>query len=240
MIRRRPPAIFLAIFLAFLVALALALIGVHAVRGAVAGIDSATPLLLIGVAVLTATLAQGASEAIDRRPMNPLAWIAGLFRPRPRPPAPPPGPVALPSDVAAAVLVNINAERTRRGIAAVSDELRLAAAAQGHAEDLARRDQPLAGVALHYGSDSSTMGARIGRQGYTFSAIGEVAAPGWFATPGIAGQAIDPVDVVQRWLDDSLHRNIMLDRRFTQAGVGVATAQSGTGYAVVDFGTPIG
>jgi uncharacterized protein YkwD len=161
--------------------------------------------------------------------------IFDLFRRKPRPQPQPPAffpPTSLPIDpVAGAILDEINRARAMHGRGPVSHESRLAAAAQGQAEDVAKHEGKIL-FGPHRGSDGSKEAGRVSRQGYQWSAVGEIEAP------ALPGQAIDPVDVVQRWLDDPPHRVIMLDPRYREAGVGVARSPRGTGHAVVDFAAP--
>jgi uncharacterized protein YkwD len=163
--------------------------------------------------------------------------IFDIFRRKPRPqPQPQPSgsvpPTSLPIDpLAAAILDEINRARAMHGRGPVSHESRLAAAAQGQAEDVARHEGKIL-FGPHRGSDGSKEEGRVSRQGYQWSAVGEIEAP------ALPSQAIDPQDVVQRWLNDRPHRVIMLDPRYREAGVGVARSHSGTGHAVVDFAAP--
>jgi uncharacterized protein YkwD len=161
--------------------------------------------------------------------------IFDLFRRKPRPQPQSPAsfpPTSLPIDpVAGAILDEINRARAMHGHVPVSHESRLAAAAQGQAEDVAKHEGKIL-FGPHRGSDGSREAGRVSRQGYQWSAVGEIEAP------ALPGQAIDPVDVVQRWLDDPPHRVIMLDPRYREAGVGVARSPRGTGHAVVDFAAP--
>lgn len=167
--------------------------------------------------------------------MSLLDRLISLLRPRPAPTPPPPVvpvPPVPPGDAAVAVMTRINAERTPHGLRPVLYHPLLAAAAQGQAEDIARRGNPQG--KLHEGSDGSDEATRVNRTGYHWSNLGEIAAPGWPQQP------IDPADVVQRWMNSPGHRGQILTPTHRDAGVGIATAADGTGYAVVVFGRPMG
>ncbi len=98
----------------------------------------------------------------------------------------------------------------------------LSIAAEGHADDMARR-----GRMAHRGGDGSSPFDRIKRVGYSFQGAGENVAYGF-----------DRVDLVMSaWMKSPGHRrNILGD--YSEIGVGRAIAQAGASYWCVTFGTP--
>ena len=105
--------------------------------------------------------------------------------PTPAPaPAPMPTPTPAPTDFASEILGLVNDARSStqtcgsRGTFAPTKALtlepRLAAAAQGHAEDMTAK-----GYFSHTGQDGSSVAARVTRQGYTWSRVGENIAYGY-------------------------------------------------------------
>lgn len=117
----------------------------------------------------------------------------------------------------------INVERTKAGVAAVTLNSQLSAAAQAHSVDEACNN-----FLSHSGSNGSTIGQRINAAGYSPSYYVEIIAIG------------TPQDALAQWNDDALHRNAMLDPKATEIGIGYAySANSNYGsYITVDLASP--
>jgi hypothetical protein len=132
-----------------------------------------------------------------------------------------------------ALLCVIDAERTARAVPAVRGNAQLARAAQGHADDMVVRH-----FFEHVTPGGSTLGDRVNATGYIEGRgdweLGEAIA--W------AQQPLDtPVTLMRAWLGSPEHRAIILDRRFHDVGIGVASGVTdGSGglgaTAVLDFG----
>ena len=136
--------------------------------------------------------------------------------------------------VAHSALCLVNQERTSRGLHALKANRRLAKAARGHANDM---------VANNFFSHDSLGGGdfvdRIFKTGYVkrhrFPSLGEDLAWG----SGILGT---PRSIVAGWMNSPPHRANILNRRFREAGMGVAFGnpsvgtEDGTTYAL-DFGS---
>jgi len=156
------------------------------------------------------------------------------------PPTPTPGPTAapppptvapaapLPADVAAwprELVRLINGVRAQYGLPPFGYDERLELAAQGHADDCARR-----GWGSHTGSDGSDVKTRVQRAGYDGSGWGEC----WAWTQS-------PQDAVDMWMNefppDDAHRRMLLHTWYTEVGAGVAQADWGY-YFILDFGRP--
>jgi uncharacterized protein YkwD len=119
-----------------------------------------------------------------------------------------------PSTSAQAVRCLVNAERAKRGLPPVRSVARLRLAAQRHAADMVRR-----GYFAHEGPDGSTLTSRARRAGYLSGArrysLGETI--GWGEAELSSAGAI-----VDAWMHSPGHKAIILDRRFTEVGVGIA------------------
>jgi uncharacterized protein YkwD len=141
--------------------------------------------------------------------------------------------------VDAATLCLVNRERTSRGERALRADVDLQHAAQTHSAEMAAGD-----YFDHIGPSGSTPLTRMRAAGYIFSshigyAIGENIAWGtlWLASPKA---------IVAGWMASPGHRANILDRAFTETGVGVsphpisslARGESGAIYTQ-DFGTLI-
>ena len=119
-------------------------------------------------------------------------------------------------------IARVNAERSQRGIAPVSYDARIAAAASGHAAYQAARQ-----VMGHIGIGGSNGGRRMTAAGYVWNAWAENVAAGQSTCAG----------VMAAWMVSSSHRNNILDPTFVHIGVGMALAVNGTVYWTMDFGS---
>ncbi|WP_307826447.1 sigma-70 family RNA polymerase sigma factor [Streptomyces pactum] len=152
------------------------------------------------------------------RPPAPPARRAAPGRPRPprrRPvPPPPPRPPRRPRrrPGGGEVVQLVNAERARNGCAPMSVNSRLTAAAQGHSDDMARRD-----FFDHTNPDGAGPGERITAAGYRWSTYGENIA---------AGQRT-AADVMRSWMDSPGHRANILNCSFTEIGIGYREGAGG-------------
>jgi uncharacterized protein YkwD len=123
------------------------------------------------------------------------------------------------------LLALINTERTNAGVPAVTLNMQLSAAAQGHSID-----QACNGFTGHIGSNGSTIGDRIYASGYSPSYYVEIIAPA----------ADTPQAAIGQWNGSALHRLAMLDPKATEIGIGyVYSSTSLYGYYVtVDLASP--
>jgi uncharacterized protein YkwD len=118
------------------------------------------------------------------------------------------------SELAGGIRCLLNEQRAGGQRSSVGPNARLAAAARGHAADM---------VARHYFAHTSLGGAtfvdRIRRSGYLPSrgqwSAGEILA--W-----ASGPLATPRGIVDAWMASPEHRRILMDRRFSEVGVGVA------------------
>ena len=127
------------------------------------------------------------------------------------------------SPTADAVVRATNIERGRHGLAALTVDVRLGAAAQLHSADMVRR-----GFFSHQNPDGEQVSDRASAVGYSYRKIAENIA---------AGQR-DASEVVAGWMASPGHRRNILDGELTQIGVGHALGGS---YGVLwtqVFGTP--
>lgn len=145
------------------------------------------------------------------------------------------GPAAIvPSSGTADVaylLGRINALRAQYGLGPLAVNDKLMAAAQAHANNMARLDR--------YGDDDNNGHILFGQNwvdranaiGYAWRSIGENVAYNWGYS--------NPVEkLMQQWIESSGHLQNMLNAGWTEMGVGVAYGASGRVYGVQMFGTP--
>lgn len=115
------------------------------------------------------------------------------------------------------VVAATNAERREAGCDDLSVDLRLVAAAQGHADDMSEN-----GYFSHTGRDGREFDDRISAEGHPSPAGENIAA----------GQETAEA-VVQAWMDSPGHRRNILDCSFSSIGVGYAATGD---YWVQNFG----
>jgi uncharacterized protein YkwD len=133
--------------------------------------------------------------------------------------------------VESGVLAGINSERRTRGLPPFQHDAALAAIARAHSQDMASR-----GYFQHVAPDGSRPHTRASRAGYTFRRFGENIFQGVLYASFTYTDRSDPrthlydwrseeemADLtVRSWLDSPPHRELMLSRDFTRAGVGIA------------------
>jgi uncharacterized protein YkwD len=133
-------------------------------------------------------------------------------------------PLGCPSDYERAVVLLVNQERVKAGLAPLKMDVRLMEAAQLHAEDMHQRD-----TLTHTGSDGSRPYERMIEAGYLpYWALGENAAAGYPT----------PERVVSAWMHSSGHRANILNPSYTHTGVGFVDDESASFWFfwVQDFG----
>ena len=111
----------------------------------------------------------------------------------------------------------MNRERAKAGCAPVSSESHLAAAAQGHSDDMSTRN-----YFSHTTPEGVPFDHRIRNTGYS--------RPG---AENIAKGSTTAAQTMQLWMNSHGHRANILNCKLTKLGVGVATAGW---YSTQDFG----
>jgi len=164
---------------------------------------------------------------------------------RPAPAAPSPQPAAAPATapaapatcsdtdtmpttdnldaIRAAIGCLVDNQRIQAGLAPLSDNAQLQAAAQGHSEDMVAR-----GYFDHTTPDGQQFSDRIFASGYVSPSdsywMGENIAWG-------GGSFATPSQIVQAWMNSPGHRANILSSTFRDAGVGVAIGSPGVAGA---------
>ncbi|MEA4909617.1 MAG: NBR1-Ig-like domain-containing protein [Anaerolineaceae bacterium] len=123
----------------------------------------------------------------------------------------------------------INQARTGEGLRTLKVNTRLAAAAMVHSNDMACNN-----FVEHYGSDGSTWYDRIQAQGYTDTSSSENIYAG---NPAFGGT---PDGAFTWWMNSQIHRDAILNEKFTEFGVGYVYNASSqyAGYYTVVFARP--
>jgi uncharacterized protein YkwD len=119
----------------------------------------------------------------------------------------------------------INQSRLGEGLTPYGWAPELTASAQRHADDLAAHQ-----LASHTGSDESTAAQRIAEANYGAWEDGSVTGENFWVGFGSVQEALD-------WfMDDPTHRDNILNSRYREVGIGVASDSEGRLYYVLDFG----
>ena len=130
-----------------------------------------------------------------------------------------------PADPSAAatarILTRVNEERAAEGVAPLTRNAALDAAAAAHATDMTDNM-----FFTHTGSDGSTAADRVSAQGYTWSTVGENIAYGMSDADG----------VMNLWMNSPGHRSNILNPAFTE--IGIAVDDRGVPYWVQVFAAP--
>jgi uncharacterized protein YkwD len=121
----------------------------------------------------------------------------------------------------AAVLTLVNAERAKAGCKAVTNDSRLARAAEKHSADMIARD-----YFSHTTPDGVDFATRIENEGYRWSNAGE----------NIASGQRNATEVMKAWMNSPGHRANILNCNFKNLGVGMVLDGSRPMWTQ-DFGT---
>lgn len=111
------------------------------------------------------------------------------------------------------VVALVNAERAKEGLAPLSIDQNVQAAAQVRAQEC---EQSFS----HTRPDGSSFSTSLTQQGVTYSRSGE----------NIAWGQRSPEEVVNAWMNSSSHRANIMDSRFTKIGVGYHQNANGVNY----------
>lgn len=118
------------------------------------------------------------------------------------------------AETASASVPSLNAYRRAHGLSELTRSAALQRAAEAHAADMARM-----GDMTHSGSDGSSVGDRVKRQGYRYRRVAE----------NIAETRRGADGAMQLWINSPPHRKNMLLPDITHYGL----AQSGNYWAMV-------
>lgn len=125
-------------------------------------------------------------------------------------------------DITNEVVTETNRQRAAHGVSPLTSNPQLAAAAQKHADNMAKQRM------LSHTLNGQGFLERATSEGYPFSAGGENIAEGAFSS----------WDVVGMWMRSPGHRANMLSRDYTEIGIGTAWDSQGRRFDVQVFGHP--
>lgn len=128
--------------------------------------------------------------------------------PSPKPPTPAPAPPG----IAGQVVALVNSERAAAGCGPLKEDAQLRAAAQGHSDDMAKRD-----YFSHTSPDGTDAGQRTTAAGYRWSTYGENIAKGQQTAQS----------VMEAWMKSPGHRANILNCSFKDIGVGIHQGAGG-------------
>jgi uncharacterized protein YkwD len=125
--------------------------------------------------------------------------------------------------VRSAILCMLNLQRAAKKLPLLHSSRRLRRAARRHAADMLRR-----GYFDHQGPGGPTLPTRLRRVGYWPASAAENLGLG-------AGPLSTPVNMVLAWMDSDSHRENILERKYSDLGIGVVRAGTQVAYTT-DFG----
>lgn len=132
-------------------------------------------------------------------------------------------------DAAADLLARINHERIARGLIPYALNADLTAAAQAHANDLAKSGKMRSPDEGHIGADGSTVFDRVARTSYGAYSWGRRLGENW-------ARYRDTATAFSEWMDSTPHRNNILHPLYREVGIGVAPSSLGGFVYIIDFG----
>ncbi|WP_440899341.1 CAP domain-containing protein [Actinosynnema sp.] len=115
-----------------------------------------------------------------------------------------------------------NQERVAGGCPALAWNDKLAAAAKGHNDEMAKTD-----TLSHTGKDGSNPSQRIDRAGYDWQTIGE----------NVAFGQKTPAEVVKAWMNSPVHKANIMNCAYLDLGVAYAPDKKNRLYWTQNFGT---
>jgi uncharacterized protein YkwD len=123
-----------------------------------------------------------------------------------------------------AILDLTNQERTKAGLPALKLSLVLSKIARGHSANMAKQGK------MEHVLDGKTPGQRTKEGGYRFDVVAENIA--W----GEKGFTL--AQVMKTWMDSKVHRENILQKEFTEIGIGIGIDAKGKSYYTQLFATP--
>lgn len=119
----------------------------------------------------------------------------------------------------------INTMRAQSGLSPLTNSLELASAAATHAQDMSFQQRP-----WHWGSDGSSPMLRVQRAGYSGALTGEL----------ISETFETEIETVNAWMTEPETRQVILDPRATDLGVGWHQDENGKLWWAVVLGAGAG
>ncbi len=137
------------------------------------------------------------------------------------------------SRLRAATLCLVNRERSKRGLPKLNRNRKLERAASRYAKRMV-----VEGFFGHVSPDGGTLTDRVTRSRYLKGSLKR-----WSLGENIAwgeGRLGTPRSIVAGWMRSSAHRSNILDRRFREAGFGVATGVPGASVSRTTYANDFG
>ncbi|MBN1221578.1 MAG: hypothetical protein JXM69_21835 [Anaerolineae bacterium] len=117
----------------------------------------------------------------------------------------------------------INAERSRNGRSPLSINPLLMQAAEAHSQDMVNRN-----FFDHINPDGQDPGDRLDNVGYNYAWAGETIGAGYTT----------PQAMFNAWMNSSGHRDILMEKEFTEIGIGYVTGGYYGHYWTADLARP--
>jgi uncharacterized protein YkwD len=115
-----------------------------------------------------------------------------------------------------------NEERKKAGVPALTINSKLEAAARMHSRNMAKQEM------MEHELDGKGPADRVKEQEYQFRALAE----------NIAERQKTPAEAIKSWMESEGHRTNLLNKDYTEIGVGSAESAKGVRYWTQVFGKP--
>jgi uncharacterized protein YkwD len=133
------------------------------------------------------------------------------------------------------ILDMVNAERGKEKLPPLAPNPVLFGVARDHSANMARKDE------MSHELDGKNPAQRTLAAGYDYKTVGENLAEMEFGKPSDAQALLSPAalkDILEKWMASPDHRKNILDKRFTETGLGLGRTEKGKVYITQVFGRP--
>jgi uncharacterized protein YkwD len=127
------------------------------------------------------------------------------------------------SEVEQAILDLTNKEREKENLPLLKPNKLLCDAARAHSANMAKQEK------MEHELDGKNPADRVKAAGYIYAHMAENIA---------VSNGEKPAGIVQAWMDSKTHKENILNEKYTEIGIGIATNEKGETYYTQEFGTP--
>jgi uncharacterized protein YkwD len=122
-----------------------------------------------------------------------------------------------------AILDATNKEREKENLPALKPNPLLCEAARAHSANMAKQGK------MEHELDGKTPADRIMAQGYEYA---------YFAENIAVSSGTSHVGIVKAWMESKVHKENILNEKYTEIGIGVVKNDKGETYYTQEFGAP--
>jgi uncharacterized protein YkwD len=127
------------------------------------------------------------------------------------------------SEVEQAILDLTNKEREKENLPLLKLNKILCEAARAHSANMAKQEK------MEHELDGKNPADRVKAAGYIYAHMAENIA---------VSDGEKPAGIVKAWMDSKVHKENILNEKYTEIGIGIAKNEKGETYYTQEFGTP--